>query len=256
MSISKWKLAAVALTVATLSPRLASADACECVGGPYPPWAAPPPAYAPAYYAPPPQVVVAPMFVRERRIGIGVRATGMSVVDAEQRGGDEEPLGLSGGGLFMRFRGRGHFGLELAVDGAATEDQDSHRLGYQRVTALASASLFYRFMPRARFDWHVLIGVGGGSTELRYGADSETEPSHTRIFNQSEGHVGVGFEWKLGRRQAWVVTGDLRFLGLHTEEEEGDHILAGGAEKTALIVSPIPENESGATAHFGIGYYF
>lgn len=261
MKSAKWVLGAAVFGAALAAlPAAASADACECVGGAYPPWGAPPPVYAvaPQPYAAP--IVVIPYVAEARRHwGLGLRATGMSVVDARtMNDSGEEPLGMGGGGLFLRYRSSGHLGFELAIDGAVTEDRDSEMLGYQRATAIASGSLLYRFSPRARFDWHLLAGIGAANTEIRYGATQDIEPTSVENVTQTEGHVGIGFEYKFGWRRAWVLSADLRFMGLHRNDAEDAHIQAGDKVDTAIVrpAGQVPDDESGASANIGIAYYF
>jgi hypothetical protein len=164
---------------------------------------------------------------------------------------------MGGGGIFMRYRGIGHIGFELAVDGGTTADKDSLEKGYQRVTALATASILYRIAPLSRFDWYLLAGLGAGSTNIRYGATQDTQPVAEQKFTQTEAHVGFGFDYKLTR--GWVLSGDFRLMGLGRNDRPGDTTVVAGADKldpAFVSSSPVPQSESGVSANFGISYYF
>ncbi len=180
-------------------------------------------------------VLLGPALASADEWGLGLRATGERVDphdDATAQG-----IGMGGGGLLLRWRLGGLFGLELAVDGFGGKLADG---AFERNTSSVGLTAQFHLNPGSRWDWYLLAGLAGVDDKVKFrdvdGNRMEQE------FKETEIRLGGGLEYR------WPhigLGGELAAVAL--ARNDGDDALIGDA---------VPKESGGAQLSITFAYYF
>jgi len=193
-------------------------------------------AQAPGTYAPPaPMPAVYAEADPPRRVGIGLRSTGIGVASAAD---EDHQIKLQGGGRHLRYQFAEHWRAELMVEGAEGEPEHGR---YTRASSLATLGVHYLFTPYSSWNWYALLALGGTATEITYANDT------TEQFAETHAHLGLGLEYRWDRLS---LGAELRAVGLARDDEEGD------APRYVDRDGPVPRESSGAQASLQATFWF
>ncbi len=261
-------------------------------GAPTPGYYYPPTGYAaPMYSYPPPPVYYVRPYVRPlkprklrapcaggwcqaqapvgkaRLFSIGARFSVMGI-DQSINGHD---VIMPGGGVQLRFRTRGRFGLELAADFLHGKFSADSQVGQATPTTSGASSgtttpyfhiadvtrdsipvtlsaLFYIFPnDDARiFNLYFLGGVGVVSTNMSL--TDENGQSVKQGFTEWEGHLGIGAELRF----RWLaIQADVRGIALSRDDSS-----APGSYYANVSGGPVPKSSTGGQGTLGATIWF
>jgi hypothetical protein len=166
--------------------------------------------------------------------GVGLRATGERV-DPKDDG--PNGIGMGGGGLLVRWRISRRFGLELGVDGVTGKLADG---AFERKTSSAQLAATFHLTPGSRWDFYLLLGVGGATDRVTFvdasGAEMEQE------FKETVLRLGGGLEY---RWEHLGIGAEVAAVGM--ARNDSDAALAGDA---------VPRESGGGQWSVVATYYF
>lgn len=176
--------------------------------------------------------------------GIGLRTTAQKIKPENYQGEQgENGLKLGGAGITFRYRIAKKWTLELTSEKVDSEQLEATR--YQRTSKPVTFTALWHMTPQRRWDWYLLLGVGGTEDEVTYRKVDGT--TATEKFSEAHVHFGVGVERMWGK---FGVGAELRAIGLARNDEEGDGVRYQG------IDGPIPAESSGTQFNLTATYYF
>jgi hypothetical protein len=264
------------------------------VAAPTPGYYYPPPGYAAPLYAypPPPVVYVRPMprrvlrgptcwggscnpAERARFFSVGLRVAGMSIVDQQINGHN---VFMGGAGLQLRFRTRGHFGIEASVDflhgsygagdsatpvvqaNGAADTAGGSPVGAgarpyfhvgdvtrDSIPVQISALVYIWNNTDARhFNIYLLGGLGVIDTKM--GLTDEWGNSVTQEFTEFEAHLGVGAELRF---RWFALQADLRGLAITRDDSSAPASFYQGVDG-----APVMKNSYGVMGNIGAAIWF
>jgi Outer membrane protein beta-barrel domain len=195
---------------------------------------------------------------RPRMFSVGAR---LSALGIDQQINDKDVI-LGGAGLQLRFRTRGRFGLEGAIDflhgsfdapaGAVTTPGTAPMFHVDKVTRDSipvSLSLMLYVFPNQNdrvFNLYFLGGVGGISTTM--GLTDENGAKVKQQFTEWEGHLGLGAELRFN----WIaLQADVR--GLALTRDDGDK---PSSYYTGVDGAPVPAQSFGVMGNVGATIWF
>jgi hypothetical protein len=211
---------------------------------PYAPSGPPPSAYAPgAACASGDCATRRPGRQRVRVFSLGGRASYLAL---NYQLGDRN-VSLGGGGVELRFRTAGRFGLEASVDflhgdfdvgGPVTRDSYPIQI----------SALFYVLPNRDanHFNLYLLAGLGAVPSTIGY-YDYYGQRVRER-FTEYEGHIGAGLELRF---RWFALRTDVRGLALWRDDSAGAAVYYAGVSG-----APVPGRETGLLATAGGAFWF
>jgi len=218
-------------------------------GAPQYPYPYPPSAHPPSAYRPGPGCASGDCGdgrhrrERVRVFSIGGRASYLAL---NSQLGDRN-VTLGGGGVELRFRNSGRFGLEASVDflhgdfdvgGPLTRDSYPIQL----------SALFYVMPNRDANHFNLYLLAGLGAVPSRIGlVDYYGQTVHER-YTEYEGHLGVGLELRF---HFFALRADVRGLALWRDNGSG-----AGAYFAGVAGAPVPAREDGVLATAGAAFWF
>jgi len=170
-----------------------------------------------------------------RRFSLGVHFTALGVNQTVGR----DDVTLTGPGLQMRMRSKGHFGFELSQSFLHAEFWNG---GFKRDSFPFSASLMLYLLPNSdarHFNIYGLAGVGvmPDSVELNLGQAGSPGSLHaSQDFTEYEAHAGVGAELRF---HWFAIEADARALALGRDDSK-----TPAAYYTGVAGGPIPASSS------------
>jgi len=167
--------------------------------------------------------------------GLGLRATGERVDphdDATAQG-----IGMGGGGLLIRWRISGLFGLELALDGFDGKLADG---AFERKTSSLGLTAQFHLTPGSRWDFYLLAGLAAVDDKVSF-RDANGDQMDQE-FKETEARLGAGLEYR------WAHIG----LGA----EVAAVALARNDGDDALIGDAVPKESGGGQLSVVFTYYF
>jgi hypothetical protein len=182
-----------------------------------------------------PALAHATPFEDGRRFGVGLRSTGQ-VIAAD--GDDDNPLGLQGGGLQLRYRFGARFSWEVSLETIETQhDDDAGDAVFTRSSHPVTLSVLWHITrPERAWDLYLLFGFGGSDSEVRYLNAQRQLVSET--VEETHVHVGIGAE------RVW------RRIGVGAEWR-----LVGASRKDG-VDGAVPASSSGSQLSLTATYYF
>jgi hypothetical protein len=223
---------------------------------PYPYYYMPPPVYAPMYPWPapvarprpvrripaPPPPPVKPV-EKARFFSVGGRATGL---DLNYQIGGAQTM-LWGGGIELRFRTRGHFGLETSLDFLHGDFQLNGPIARDSMPFTISAML-YLFNNTDDRHFNLYFLGGGGVVSTTMSLVDEHNAQVKQDFTEWEAHLGVGAELRF----RWLaLRADVRGLALW--RYDGD--LPAGFY-SGVDGGPVPASSYGIQGTAGAAFWF
>ncbi len=175
----------------------------------------------------------------EGQWGIGLRTTAQNIAPESNV---DNKLNLQGGGLHVRYRANRHWGFELSSEHVRAE------LGggaFVRESNPVTVGASFHFGRSFRWDYYVLMGVGGTESEVTRTLDNGA--TVTEVFEESHVHFGLGLErhWR-----HLAVGAELRAIGFERDQDKGDAPAYGEAD------GPIPRSSNGSQLNITLTYYF
>ncbi len=274
--------------VAEPAPMVPPPPAVPPLAAPPPGYYYPPPGYAPPMWAypPPPVYYVQPVRRRVRRVclngscqpaavaavveppaharlfSVGVRFSGLGV-NQQINGQDVLLWGLGGQ---LRFRTRGRFGLEAAVD-ILHGHFDAPQPQGGPIQPATNAGPFFHIGPVTRDSYPVSLSallyifpnddarhfnlyfLGGiGVVPTRMGLTDENGNQVTQSFTEYEGHLGVGAELRF----RWLaIQADIRGIAMGRDDSGGDAAFYANVDG-----GPVPKSSVGAQGTLGATLWF
>lgn len=226
------------------------------------PQMAPPLPPPPAVYAPPPPPVyqrtasccgrASSLYMaraaRGPMFGLGLRFTALGV---SQKVWDQD-VNMLGGGLMLRFRTQGHFGIETAFDVAQASIDSGAGSTFQRtaypVTVAAMLYLF-RNRPDNHFNIYGVAGFGLMANGFSLKTSFDGRPREVnQQFLEFLGQAGGGVELRFNRL---ALTADIRAIGL-ARDDNGP----AGSYYQNVEGGPVPSTSAGYKFHAGALLWF
>jgi hypothetical protein len=175
----------------------------------------------------------------EGRWGIGLRTTAQNI---SPESNVDNKLNLQGGGLHVRYRMNRRWGFEITSEHVRAELGGGAFIRESNPITLGAS---FHFGRSYKWDYYVLLGIGGTETEVQRQTEQGTTISE--VFKESHVHFGAGLE----RQWRHIAIGaELRAIGFERNNEEGDAPRYGEAD------GPVPVSSSGSQLNFTFTYYF
>lgn len=180
---------------------------------------------------------------RPRYFSIGGHLTSMSF---NQQIGDQN-VTLKGGGLELRFRGRGHFGLEASLDFLHGDFSLNGPVMRDSIPFQLSALLyFWKNSDANHFNIYLLGGLGVIGTTMTLNDQNNAEVKQT--FTEYEAHLGVGAELRF---KWFALRADVRGLSLWRDDSQ-----TPASYYTNVDGGPVPAQSYGVQGTVGTAIWF
>jgi hypothetical protein len=180
---------------------------------------------------------------RARYFSIGGRLTSMTI---NQKIGDKDAT-IAGGGLELRFRGRGHFGLEASLDFLHGDFTLNGPLARDSLPFALSAMIYLRPNSDANiFNMYLLGGVGIIGTTMTLVDQTNTQVKQD--FTEYELHAGVGAELRF---HWFALRADVRGLALFRDDSSGAGQFYAGVDG-----APVPSQSYAVVGTLGAALWF
>src|SRR5262245_19184146 len=172
--------------------------------------------------------------------GIGLRTDSQGLSNDS----DDDTLHLDGGGLHVRWRYAPHWSVELSTEGLHA---DLYEGAYHRELQNSNVTFGYHFTPYHRWDWAILLGIGGTDDQVEYRRVDGT--MGTESAEEINVMFGAGVEYR------WTHLGlgaDFRAVGYaRTDEEDPPEDY-----DPAYDFRAIPSGQQAGQFNLHLTYYF
>ncbi len=180
---------------------------------------------------------------RDGQFGIGLRTSTENVGSANQQ--ESNTLHMAGGGIQVRYRASARWSIELSTETMRSptinKDAPDGMTHYVREAKATTFDAFWHISPHRRWDWYLIVGLGGTNDAVTYDKVDGTKANAT--FHETHVHFGLGLEHACGH---FGFGAELRMVGL-SQKDDGKADAQGGL---------VPMNSSGAMFNLTATYYF